>query len=107
MQLDKKGRTMSDNRPSIISCAGLFFFTTPLYGDMDALTPSHLVDYVTGPWIGDGNIYFVVGLCDFSKDAKTKVQLALEHIWNQLVDRDLAVGPMPTPVEGNPSDMLH
>lgn len=98
---------MNGKRPQIISCSGLFFFTTPIYGDMGTLMPDDLVDHATGPWISDGNTYFVVGLSDFSKDAKAKVQSALEHIWSQLVSRDLATGPMPTPVMGNPSDMLH
>jgi len=106
-RLDKKGRTMNDNRPQIISCSGLFFFTTPVYGDVSTLVPSHLIDRATGPWISNGNTYFIVGLSDFSKNAEAKVQSALEHIWSQLVSRNLATGPMPTPVEGNPSDMLH
>jgi len=97
---------MDGDQPQIISCSGMYFFLTPVIGDMGTLVPSGLVDHVTGPWISSGNNYFMVGLSDFSKDAETRVQSALAHIWSQLVSRGLAKGSMPTPVEGIPSAML-
>ena len=99
---------MDGKNPQIIHCAGLFFYTTRFHGAVTTLLPAHLVndtDLLIG---GQGeDSYFAVLLSDSSPEGEAKVRAALDYVWSRLIDRGLATGAMPEPVEGNPLKMLH
>ena len=105
--------------PSIIACGGLIFITTPFpHGSIERLIPSYREQRNLGVEIGlrtsSNNDYFVVTVINewtladdpTEEGWDKKVKQVLQHVWEEMVSREIVDGPMPEIIEGNPLDML-
>jgi hypothetical protein len=99
------------NTPKIIMCSGIVFITTPFpHGSVNNLLPpvgTFKGDVGVDLRASDSNEYFVVMFNLFSKyDHLDEIMRGLQYIWHQMIELGVVSGSMPTPVEGNPLDML-
>lgn len=95
--------------PAIIQCSNTYIFTTPLPpGGVMEMIPSDFIskaDIVPG-YVGNTHSYFILFLSVSIQDEEDMIQDALQYVWGHLVNRGVAAGEMPEPVEGDPRAML-
>ena len=106
--------------PSMIACGGLVFVTTKFpHGPVSELMPSMTEQNEIGVEVDlratHDNEYFVVVVSNWVRPGQSdptesawdeKVRRVLQHVWQEMVDREIVEGSMPDIIKGNPLDML-